>query len=128
MLFDFYYTEAEKMSPTIYGDLPIYSESDLISLIREKCDDDLAEAVQRYVDSLKAQAAPAPQQKDSDEDAYLAMLEGRCTQLQDAEEEIKDVEDVIIEQLYNQKRINRKALEKACDRLGDLRESIHESL
>lgn len=128
MLFDFYYTEAEKMSPTIYGDLPIYSESDLISLIREKCDDDLAEAVQRYVDSLKAQAAPAPQQKDSDEDAYLAMLEGRCTQLQDAEEEIKDVEDVLIEQLYNQKRINRKALEKACDRLGDLRESIHESL
>ena len=128
MLFDFYYTEAEKMSPTVYGDLPIYSESDLISLIREKCDDDLAEAVQRYVDSLKAQAAPAPQQKDSDEDAYLAMLEGRCTQLQDAEEEIKDVEDVLIGQLYNQKRINRKALEKACDRLGDLRESIHESL
>lgn len=128
MLFDFYYTEAEKMSPTIYDDLPIYSESDLISLIREKCDDDLAEAVQRYVDSLKAQAAPAPQQKDSDEDAYLAMLEGRCTQLQDAEGEIKDVEDVLIEQLYNQKRINRKVLDKICDRLGDLRESIHESL
>lgn len=128
MLFDFYYTEAEKMSPTIYEGLPIYNEADLISLLREKSGDELAEAVQRYVDSLKAQAAPAPQQKDSDEDAYLAMLEGRCTQLQDAEEEIKDVEDVLIEQLYNQKRINRKALEKACDRLGDLRESIHESL
>ena len=128
MLFDFYYTEAEKMSPTIYEGLPIYNEADLISLLREKSGDDLAEAVQRYVNSLKAQAAPAPQQKDSDEDAYLAMLESRCTQLQDTEEEIKDVEDVFIEQLYNQKRINRKALEKACDRLGDLRESIHESL
>lgn len=44
------------------------------------------------------------------------------------QEEIKDIEDVLIEQLYNQKRTNRKALEKACDRLGDLRESIHESL
>lgn len=128
MLFDFYYTEAERMSPTIYGDLPIYSESDLISLIREKCDDDLAEAVQRYVGSLKAQAAPAPQQKDSDEDAYLAMLESRCTQLQDVEEEIQDIEDTLFEQLYKQKRTNRKVLDKICDRLGDLRESIHESL
>ena len=53
MLFDFYYGEAEKMSPTVYEGLPIYSESDLISLIREKCDDDLAEAVQRYVYSIK---------------------------------------------------------------------------
>ena len=128
MLFDFYYSEAEKMSPTVYEGLPIYSESDLISLIREKCDDDLAEAVQRYVDSLKAQAFPAPQQKGSDEDAYLAMLESRCTQLQDVEEEIRDIEDILFDQLYNQKRTNRKALEKACDRLGDLRESIHESL
>lgn len=126
MLFDFYYGEAEKMSPTVYEGLPIYSESDLISLIREKCDDDLAEAVQRYVDSLKAQAAP--QQKDSDEDAYLAMLESRCTQLQDVEEEIRDIEDILFDQLYNQKRTNRKTLDKICDRLGDLRESIHESL
>lgn len=128
MLFDFYYDDAEKMAPTVYDGLPIYSENDLISLIREKCDDSLAKAVQRYVDALKAQAAPAPQQKDSDEDAYLAMLESRCTQLQDVEEEIKDIEDVLIEQLYKQKRTNRKALEKACDRLGGLRESIHESL
>ena len=128
MLFDFYYSEAEKMSPTVYEGLPIYSESDLISLIREKCDDDLAEAVQRYVDSLKAQAVPAPQQKDSDEDAYLAMLESRCTQLQDVEEEIKDIEDTLFDQLYNQKRTNRKTLDKICDRLGDLRESIHERL
>lgn len=128
MLFDFYYGEAEKMSPTVYEGLPIYSESDLISLIREKCDDDLAEAVQRYVDTLKAQAAPAPQQKDSDEDAYLAMLESRCTQLQDVEEEIKDIEDVLFDQLYNQKRTNRKTLDKICDRLDGLRESIHESL
>lgn len=128
MLFDFYYTEAEKMSPTIYEGLPIYNEADLISLLREKSGDELAEAVQRYVDSLKAQAAPAPQQKDSDEDAYLAMLESRCTQLQDVEEEIQDIEDTLFEQLYKQKRTNRKALEKACDRLGDLRESIHESL
>ena len=128
MLFDFYYSEAEKMSPTVYEGLPIYSESDLISLIREKCDDDLAEAVQRYVDSLKAQAVPAPQQKDSDEDAYLAMLESRCTQLQDVEEEIRNIEDILFDQLYNQKRTNRKVLDKICDRLGDLRESIHESL
>ena len=128
MLFDFYYGEAEKMSPTVYEGLPIYSESDLISLIREKCDDDLAEAVQRYVDSLKAQAAPTPQQKDSDEDAYLAMLESRCTQLQDVEEEIRDIEDILFDQLYNQKRTNRKTLDKICDSLGDLRESIHESL
>lgn len=128
MLFDFYYTEAEKMSPTIYEGLPIYNEADLISLLREKSGDELAEAVQRYVDSLKAQAAPAPQQKDSDEDAYLAMLESRCTQLQDVEEEIKDMEDALFDQLYNQKRTNRKILDKICDRLGDLRESIHESL
>lgn len=116
------------MSPTVYEGLPIYSESDLISLIREKCDDDLAEAVQRYVDSLKAQAVPTPQQKDSDEDAYLEMLESRCTQLQDVEEEIRDIEDILFDQLYNQKRTNRKTLDKICDRLGDLRESIHESL
>lgn len=128
MLFDFYYGEVEKMSPTVYEGLPIYSEYDLISLIREKCDDDLAEAVQRYVDSLKAQAAPAQQQKDSDEDAYLAMLESRCTQLQDVEEEIKDIEDTLFDQLYNQKRTNRKTLDKICDRLDELRESIHESL
>ena len=126
MLFDFYYTEAEKMSPTIYEGLPIYNEADLISLLREKSGDELAEAVQRYVDSLKAQAAP--QQKDSDEDAYLAMLEGRCTQLQDVEEGIRDIEDTLFEQLYKQKRTNRKVLDKICDRLGDLRESIHESL
>ena len=128
MLFDFYYGESEKIAPTVYDGLPIYDENALYTLIREKCDDDLAKAVQRYVESLKAQAAPAPQQKDSDEDAYLAMLESRCTQLQDVEEEVKDIEDVLIEQLYRQKRTNRKALEKACDRLGDLRESIHESL
>lgn len=128
MLFDFYYDKSEKIAPTVYDGLPIYSEFDLISLIREKCDDDLAKAVQRYVESLKAQAAPAPQQKDSDEDAYLAMLESRYMQLQDVEEEIKDIEKVLIEQLYKQKRTNRKALEKACDRLGGLRESIHESL
>lgn len=40
----------------------------------------------------------------------------------------QDIEDALFDQLYKQKRTNRKALDKICDRLGDLRESIHESL
>lgn len=130
MLFEMYTTPYEKIAPTTYEGAPIFDERDLYNLIEEKAGHELMLIVEKYINSIQKQANKAIQniEESSEQDYYEAALEERVLQLQDVEDEINSIEDSLNAQLFERKRIDKKELIQASNRLGDLWKSIHSSL